>query len=332
MVEPGIYYFMPIQNCIIPVQPVIAFVSIKTNDIFIPLNSSHLMSQLAHRIYIGTLAGIVLLTFLFLLIKGIPYYSTPIEERFYHADHALFKPSGVFGHGLGIVGTLLILIGVFGYQAKKRFRWLTTRFGRLKYWLEFHIFLCSLGPVMILFHTAFKFGGIVSVSFWSMVAVVASGIIGRFIYVQIPRTIEGRELSLQELQGMKANLSEVLNNAYRLNNASVQVIFSSIQSQPSAMNAGLLGKMVNQYFEDKKTLRNVRQTLLANEVPKGDVRQVAKLVGNEITLNRRIERLQIMRKLFRYWHVAHLPFALIMLIIMVIHVVVTLMMGARWVF
>ncbi|MBK8562332.1 MAG: hypothetical protein IPN76_03050 [Saprospiraceae bacterium] len=290
------------------------------------------MSKLAHRIYIGTLAGIVLLTFLFLLIKGIPYYSTPTEERFYHADHALFKPSGVFGHGLGIVGTLLILIGVFGYQAKKRFRWLTTRFGRLKYWLEFHIFLCSLGPVMILFHTAFKFGGIVSVSFWSMVAVVASGIIGRFIYVQIPRTIEGRELSLQELQGMKANLSEVLNNAYRLNNASVKVIFSSIQSQPSAMNAGLLGKMVNQYFEDKKTLRNVRQTLLANEVPKGDVRQVAKLVGNEITLNRRIERLQIMRKLFRYWHVAHLPFALIMLIIMVIHVVVTLMMGARWVF
>jgi hypothetical protein len=102
------------------------------------------MSQLAHRIYIGTMASIVVLTFMVLLLKGIPYYSTSIEERFYHPDHALFKPSGVFGHGLGIVGTLLILIGVFGYQAKKRFRWLNTRFGRLKYWLEFHIFLCSL--------------------------------------------------------------------------------------------------------------------------------------------------------------------------------------------
>jgi hypothetical protein len=96
------------------------------------------MSQLAHRFYVGTLASIVLLTFLFLLVKGIPYYMTPIEERFYHPDHAWFKPSGVFGHGLGIVNTLLILIGVFGYQAKKRFRWLTARFGRLKYWLEFH--------------------------------------------------------------------------------------------------------------------------------------------------------------------------------------------------
>ncbi len=290
------------------------------------------MSQLAHRIYIGTMASIVVLTFMVLLIKGIPYYSTSIEERFYHPDHALFKPSGVFGHGLGIVGTLLILIGVFGYQAKKRFRWLNTRFGRLKYWLEFHIFLCSLGPVMILFHTAFKFGGIVSVSFWSMVAVVASGIIGRFIYVQIPRTIEGRELSLQEIQDSKANLSEVLNSAYELNEASKQAILKGVQVHEGGFGGGLLGKLVNQFFEDKKTVSKVLSALRANQVPGGDARRLARLVKDEITLNRRIERLQIMRKLFKYWHVAHLPFALIMLVIMVIHVVVTLMMGARWVF
>jgi len=39
-----------------------------------------------------------------------------------------------------------------------------------------------------------------------------------------------------------------------------------------------------------------------------------------------------LRKLFKYWHVAHLPFALIMLIIMVIHVAVTLAFGYRWIF
>ena len=46
------------------------------------------------------------------MVKGVPYYMTSIEERFYHPDHDYFKPSGLFGHGLGIVGTLLILIGV----------------------------------------------------------------------------------------------------------------------------------------------------------------------------------------------------------------------------
>ena len=42
---------------------------------------------------------------------------------------------------------------------------------------------------------------------------------------------------------------------------------------------------------------------------------------DEIKLNRRIEGLDTMQNLFKYWHVVHLPFALIMLIIMLIHVV-----------
>jgi len=52
----------------------------------------------------------------------------------------------------------------------------------------------------VLYHTALKFGGIVAVSFWSMAAVVLSGVIGRFIYVRIPRTIQGNELSVKELE------------------------------------------------------------------------------------------------------------------------------------
>lgn len=286
---------------------------------------------MAHKIYISTLTGIVVIVFLLLLVKGASYYSTSIEERFYHPDHALFKPSGLFGHGLGIVGTLLILIGVFGYQARKKFKSL-ARLGRLKYWLEFHIFLCSLGPVMILFHTAFKFGGIVSVSFWSMVAVVASGVIGRFIYGQIPRTIGGRELSLNEVKAMKADLSEVLRGQYQLNDSSYQLVLESVNVSRQKFGANLFSSMFNKFLEDKKTLRQVENTLRENGVASPDVRKVSQLVGNELSLNNRIERLAVMQKLFKYWHVAHLPFALIMLVIMVIHVVVTLMMGARWVF
>jgi hypothetical protein len=45
-----------------------------------------------------------------------------------------------------------------------------------------------------------------------MVAVVASGVIvGSFIYIQIPRTIEGRrELSLNEVKGMRSELASIL--------------------------------------------------------------------------------------------------------------------------
>jgi hypothetical protein len=289
------------------------------------------MSPLVHRLYIGTLTSIVVLTTLLLLYKGVPYYNTSLEERFYHPDHDLFKPSGVFGHGLGIVGTLLILIGVFGYIAKKKYKAL-HRFGRLKYWLEFHIFLCTLGPVMILFHTAFKFGGIVSISFWSMVLVVASGVVGRFIYIQIPRTIEGRELSLSEVKSMKGNLDDILRNSYQLDASSEQSILAAASMPSQASGGGFFSKMIHKFLEDKKKIQRVKSVLRQNNFSGPDIKHVVQLVNNEISLNNRIDRLLLMQKLFRYWHIVHLPFALIMLIIMIIHVAVTVTFGFRWIF
>lgn len=282
------------------------------------------MSKTTHFIYISIMATIVVLTTIYLSYKGYSYYSTPMVDRFYHPDHANFKAGGLYGHGLGIVGTLLILIGVVMYLVRKRSKSM-ARLGRLKYWLEFHIFLCSLGPVMILFHTAFKFGGIVSIAFWSMVAVVLSGVIGRYIYIQIPRSIEGRELSLNEVKEMKTNVGDILNSSYQLDAVSQNAILTSVNVQsPSGF--------FTRFFEEKKKLNSIRKTLKQNGFTRRDIRKVVGLVKQEMALNTRIERLEIMQKLFRYWHVAHLPFAIIMLVIVVVHVAITLAFGYKWIF
>lgn len=282
------------------------------------------MSKLAHRIYITTLVTIVVLVTIYLFYIGLPYYVTPLEERFYHPNHDFFKPSGLFGHGLGIVGTLLILIGVFGYIAKKRYKFL-ARLGRLKYWLEFHIFLCTLGPIMVLFHTAFKFGGIVSISFWSMVAVVASGVIGRYIYVQIPHTEEGKEMSVEEVKALKNEIDQLLSQNYHFDIAQFNGVLAG---NGTAGNLGFLGR----YFADRKTISKVKKTLRESNLPRKESKEIIQLVKNELALNNRLGRLQTMKKLFQYWHVAHLPFAVIMLVIMVIHVGVTLAFGYKWIF
>ncbi|MCC6410223.1 MAG: hypothetical protein IT270_01110 [Saprospiraceae bacterium] len=289
------------------------------------------MSPALHRLYITMLVSIGILVTLFLSYHGYAYYTTSIEERFYHPDHPNLKPSGVLGHGLGILGTLLVLIGVFSYIARKRYNFL-ARFGRLKYWLEFHIFLCSVGPVMILFHTAFKFGGIVSVSFWSMVAVVASGVIGRYIYIQIPRTIEGRELSLGEVKALKSDVGDVLKGRYHLDENSYNYILESTKIKPRPNSDNPFSGTFSRYFENKKVIRNIKKILRGNNLHQADVFHITRLISNEISLNSRIERLLTMQKLFKYWHVAHLPFAIIMLIFMVIHVIVTLSFGYRWIF
>jgi len=245
----------------------------------------------------------VLAAFIVLGYIGFSFYNLPLEERYFHADYALLKPSGLLGHGLGILGTLLLLIGVFSYVLRKRVKTF-SRVGVLKYWLEFHIFLCALGPVLILYHTSFKFGGIVSVSFWSLMIVVASGIIGRFIYLQIPHTIEGRELSLQEVQEMKTELNKALKIKYNIDISEIKTgKFSEIKPELKAKNLSL-----------------------------SEYKEVKRLINSQIKLVKRIGRLDMMQNIFKYWHVAHLPFALIMLVIMVIHVGVVLTFGYKWIF
>jgi hypothetical protein len=289
------------------------------------------MSKTAHNIFISILVAIVFITFIGLTYKGISYYKISIEERFYHADHNLLKPSGMLGHGLGIIGSLLIIIGVGTYMARKRYRFM-ARIGILKYWLEVHIFLCTLGPVMILFHTALKFGGLVAVSFWSMVAVFLSGIIGRFIYIQIPRSIEGRELSLNEVREMKSDVAGIVQNTYKLDEQSFNIISESIKKKIELYQRNVLVRYFRKRSEDRRSIRAVKAVLKKNRLPKHESHQILSLVKDDILLNRKIERLDTMQNLFKYWHVAHFPFALVMLIIMIIHVGVTLMFGYRWIF
>jgi len=280
--------------------------------------------------YLLLLTSIVLAVFLYLSYVGYDYYSTPLTDRFYHERHNWFKPSGVMGHGLGIIGTLLILIGVTMYIARKRSKFL-SRFGKLKYWLEFHIFLCTLGPIMVLFHTAFKFGGIVSIAFWSMVAVVLSGVIGRFIYIQIPRSIEGRELSLAEIQNSKASLNITLNNIHNFTSEDIKIIEEYTHVDSSQLGFSPMD-ILNNYLETNSKINELNQYLSAKSISKKDQKTIVKIVKQEININKKIARLQLMQKLFKYWHVAHLPFALIMLVIVLIHIGVTVAFGSHWIF
>ena len=280
------------------------------------------MSKTQHIIYIWTMVLIVIAITCYLGVTGYSYYNLPLEERFYHPQYNWFKPSGLFGQGLGVVGTFLIFFGVSMYILAKRYGFL-ERFIRLKYLLEFHIFLCTLGPILILFHTTFKFGGIVSIAFWSMVAVVLSGVIGRFIYIQIPRTIEGRELSLNEVR----NEQDDLGNFFTQTMSSNQEAFDFYNSIKSDSYKGVGG-----YFKKNSRIRKFLKLLKENGFSKNQIKEIKTNLNKEILLSIRIQRLELMRKLFRYWHVAHMPFALIMLIIVIIHVAVTVALGYKWIF
>jgi len=289
------------------------------------------MSKLVHRFYILTLVAITFAVFIVLTIYGAGYYNTKIAERHFHVQNEILKPTGFIGHGIGIAGSALMIVGVFGYMARKRFRSL-SRIGVLKYWLEFHIFLCTLGPILVLYHTSFKFGGIVAVSFWSMVAVVISGIIGRFIYLQIPRTIQGRELTLSDLTGLENDLFTEMQGHYKVNYEIIVHLNVALSTSDSNKSGNFIFRILNRFRFERKLMKQVKSELKTQQLTTKDYRKVIQLFKSKIILNRRIAWLSTMQNFLRYWHVAHLPFALIMLVIMIVHIIVAVLFGYKWIF
>jgi len=291
------------------------------------------LTKFQHKLYITSFIILTVLTFLYLIYTGYNYYTTPLSKRFFLPEHNYLKPSGLLGHGYGIIGTSLMLLGVVLYMLRKRVR-IFSNFGALKYWLEFHIFLCTIGPILILFHTAFKFGGIVSVSFWSMVLVFFSGIIGRFIYIRIPRTIDGEELNIEQINENNKNLSIKLKMEFNIDETIIEQIKSIHVKQKDSsllLIKNIIG-LFSSYFIVRKELGEINNLLKKNNLPTKKLKEVNKIIKEKISIMNKIDNLKTMHNLFKYWHVIHLPFALIMLIIMVIHVIVTIAFGYRWIF
>jgi hypothetical protein len=291
------------------------------------------MNKTLHKIYISSFFIVGISVTVILAVNGYQYYTTPLEERFFDPSHQALKPSGTWGHGFGIIGTLMMIIGVSVYMIRKRSR----RFfniGYLKHWLEFHIFLCSVGPVLVLYHTAFKFGGIVSVSFWSMVFVVISGIIGRFIYLQIPRTIQGKELDIKDLTSIRQQMSDSFYMDITLNPKLIND-FKDLSAIDRFNRLNIVQSIMVIFGDSVKIrfyLHRLKKKLKASGVTRYRLKELLRAVKTELILSRKIGLLRTMQKLFKYWHIAHLPFAITMFVIMIIHVAVTIVFGYKWIF
>jgi len=291
------------------------------------------MNRNMHRVYVSSFFLIGIITTLFFAVYGYSYYITSVEKRFFLSNHDYLKPSGLLGHATGIAGSFMMIFGVAVYMLRKRWK-KVLRFGYLKHWLEFHIFLCSLGPVLVLYHTAFKFGGIVAVSFWSMAAVVLSGVAGRFIYVRIPRTIQGNELSVKELDKMGEELSSRLKADYSVNGEIIPKI-EKINFIDKYKNLTLSRSFVSQfkdYFLINSLLKEIKNDLKLLNLNSKREKEILRLAKSKLIISQRIGMLRTMQKLFKYWHIVHLPFAIVMFIIMIIHIVIAAAFGYTWIF
>ena len=101
--------------------------------------------------------------------------------------------SELFGHGIGIIGFVMMLMTETFYSLRKRSR--RAKWGKMSSWLQFHIFTGIVGPYMVLLHSAWKFKGLAGAVMLLTVLIVISGFIGRYIYTRIPRSVQGMEMA-----------------------------------------------------------------------------------------------------------------------------------------
>ena len=267
---------------------------------------------------LGLLASVIASIVVLFGLGGWQYYWTPEDVRAYTDLHRLLRPSGPVGNLLGITGVFLMLI-MHLYTIRKRLpqvQWL----GRVTLWLEFHIFCGIFGPALITLHTSFKFNGLISVAYWSMVIVVLSGFVGRYLYIRIPRSIRGQELTLDELAARTAVLRTSM-QASELPQ-SIQDRIEAFDRQTTQIRAedttwfGLFFGEIGLRFAVLRLGSATRH----QGADRTSLREAVSLTSQRAFLVRRIAYLTKTRKIFDLWRVYHKPLAVLMALIVILHV------------
>ena len=235
------------------------------------------------------------------------------------ALQGLPRASGLFGHGLGIVGFLLMLMTEGLYSLRKRAR--GRAWGRMSTWLQFHIVTGIVGPYLVLLHTAWQYNGLAGVVLLLTLAVVGSGFVGRYIYTAVPRTADGAEMALEELETLIANADARLQTWSANRPAGVAALtarLTALTDLPAEENVmPVLGRTL---------MRWGYQNQLRQEIGRLDAQgraqaiQLRQLLDERYRLQSQLRSLAMARRLLALWHTVHIPLGMAMFALAFVHI------------
>ena len=288
------------------------------------------------RLVLGYVISIALIAAI--AVYGFDYYTLGSADRPFSPKHAVLKPSGPIGLKLGFLGLGMFLV-IFLYPLRKKWPWL-GRQGLARHWLDFHVLLGISAPFVIAFHSSFKFRGFAGMAFWIMLAVSLSGVIGRYLYSQIPRRVNAAEISIKELQEIEERLAQQLARQELLPQADLRTLLrlpSREQVERLPMLAALVYMMaldVIRTFRIAALRRNAldvgqKVTTLAGFMPTryADLERAIAMAREEAGTAKRVLFLSRTQQVFHLWHVIHRPFSYSFAVLALIHIVVVIMMG-----
>ncbi len=238
-----------------------------------------------------------------------------------------FKPGSDFGYNLGLIGSLMMLLLLLYPIRKhvKKFQGL----GPLKYWLEIHMIIGVAGPLLVLVHTKFQLGSLnATLAFWSMVIVASSGIFGRFVYTHIYRGLHGMRLSVKEVSAEVEQFTNQESDLKRLPVEAVELI-SKFEKFCEPSRGGWL--MAFWRFLAVAPLRmwnliRIKRVCLTDEglmlkADRADPSRIERAVDRYFRGLQRVAQFGTYERLFSLWHVAHVPFVVLLAVSAIYHVI-----------
>lgn len=246
----------------------------------------------------------------------------------------LFRSSDDISYWIAVTGGSMMLLLLL-YPLRKRSR-LMQRLGKLKWWFTIHMVLGIVGPWLVLVHSTFRVGSLnAAVALYSMCVVVASGVVGRFIYVRVHRGLRGEQTSLEALQ-VSAGLVESEARSWLRFAPEVEAALQSFEQRETGARPGVWTWLRQTLWLPLAARLEYRRCARLLEPPlrqfaredgwNGETlvrrrRRSRKLVGRYLNAVVKVAQYTAYERLFALWHVAHIPVLVLLVVSAVVHVI-----------
>jgi hypothetical protein len=213
------------------------------------------------------------------------------------------------------------MLSNFVYALRKRTRAMTG-LGPIKGWLDFHVFVGFMSPLVIAFHAAFQVNNqLASATYLSLAVVVTTGIIGRYIYGLVPahgdRAEEFEDLAanFERLRAFaapalaKAGSSALLDAATApVTSSALLALFVRFPFEALWLRVRLAG--LRRRLADPGTFPDLRAAILKLSRLRWQLRFYTSL-----------------KRLLRGWRVFHATMAIFLVLALTAHIAVSLYLG-----
>jgi hypothetical protein len=274
-----------------------------------------------------TMSGLGTLLFTAVVIAALYLGWTNRDEEYISADTGL-------GYWLGIVGSLMMLVLLL-YPLRKRARFLRS-LGKVPTWFRSHMFLGIVGPVLIVFHSNFHAHSLnASVALFFMLTIVASGIIGRYLFAKIHMGLYGTKAEIKGMLGDADFMKRVLGSDYD-DSARLLSELEKFEARVLVRHTSFFASLWA-FFTLGWRWRNLRRRLCQEVKAAIEVeskrrgwgwrtrRKKLNLVRDHLSIYfaavNKAARFGVYDRMFAMWHVLHMPLFFLLVLTAILHVI-----------